>query len=165
MTFAPAVASRWKRYRHPYREERRTAPGNAGGSSTFSGWARRARRAPATGLRDRARDPGRRRGRLPKLVTVPPGTLPGRYFVLAAADATALIVETNDDLADNLGASATRLVVGPDVVPTAATVPAAIATGGNLSVTYTLKNQGGAPAGPFNVSFVLVPTGAAPGSP
>ncbi len=99
---------------------------------------------------------------LPKLVTIPPGTVPGLYYVLAAGDATGLIVEVNDDVADNLGASATRLVVGPDVVPTAATVPATVVAGGNLSVAYTLKNQGGASAGPFNVSFVLVPTGGGP---
>ena len=139
------------------------SPGNAGGSSTLL----RLGTTPTASAGDLGfvtvpAIPAGGVVSLPKLVTVPPGTLPGRYFVLAAADATALIVETNDDLADNLGASATRLVVGPDVVPTAATVPAAIATGGNLSVTYTLKNQGGAPAGPFNVSFVLVPTGGGP---
>lgn len=90
-----------------------------------------------------------------KLVSIPADTAPGLYYVLASADDAGTIFEINEG--NNLGVSQTRIIVGPDVLPTAATTLAAIAPGRNLSVSYTLRNQGGATAGPFDVAFAIVP--------
>ena len=90
---------------------------------------------------------------------VPIGLPPGPYFVLAQADNADVILEQNQT--NNLGASATRLVVGPDMTVTTASTVAGAIPGANVSVSYTLKNTGSAtPA--FNVGFVLVPSRRAP---
>jgi subtilase family serine protease len=88
-------------------------------------------------------------------VQVPGGVAPGLYYVLANADAPGDLLEASE--ANNLGASLTRLIVGPDLVPTAASTVTAAAPGTNVSVTYTLKNQGGQAASGFLVGFALVP--------
>ncbi len=95
---------------------------------------------------------------VPKGVQIPIGLAPGLYYFLASADDPGAILEFND--ANNLGFSPTRIIVGPDVLPTAATTPAATAPGMNLSVNYTLKNQGGAATGPFDVGLAIVPVNA-----
>jgi subtilase family serine protease len=97
---------------------------------------------------------------VPKIVPIPLGTAPGLYYVLANADALGTLVELNDDPSDNRGASQTRIIIGPDLLPTAATVPASAGTGANVSVAYTLKNQGGQAASNFSVGFALVPVNA-----
>jgi subtilase family serine protease len=95
-----------------------------------------------------------------RVVTLP-GNLPvGRYFFGTQADAGDVVAESDESEASNVGYSTTSIVVGPDLVLTAATAPATIAAGGNLSVTYTLKNQGGAASGTFAVGFTLVPVNA-----
>src|SRR6185436_4881297 len=94
--------------------------------------------------------------------TVPPGLAPGLYYVLARADDPDAIVEPNSS--NNLGFSATRLTVGPDLtVTTASTVTGGI-PGANVSVTYTLKNLGSA-SSPFSIGFTLVPVSAGPDIP
>jgi hypothetical protein len=93
---------------------------------------------------------------------VPVGLAPGLYFVLAQADEADVILEQNPG--NNLGASATRLVVGPDMAVTTASTVAGAIPGANVSVSYTLKNTGSAtPA--FNVGFVLVPVSPGPDVP
>ena len=93
---------------------------------------------------------------------VPVALPPGRYFVLAQADTADVILEQNPT--NNLGASVTRLVVGPDMTVTTASTVAGAIPGANVSVSYTLKNTGSAtPA--FNVGFVLVPVSPGPDVP
>jgi subtilase family serine protease len=93
---------------------------------------------------------------------VPVGLPPGLYFVLAQADEADVILEQNP--ANNLGASVTRLVVGPDMTVTTASTVAGAIPGANVSVGYTLKNLGSAtPA--FDVGFVLVPVSPGPDIP
>lgn len=94
-----------------------------------------------------------------KPVTIPLGTAPGPYFVLARADAGETLPELVDT--DNLGNSVTPLIVGPDLTVSAATSAAGVATGMNLSVNYTVKNLGGEAATNFDVAFKLVPVTAA----
>src|SRR6185436_4756593 len=78
--------------------------------------------------------------------------------LVAVADDPGSILEYNE--LNNVGASASPIIIGPDLLATAATTLAATAPGANLSVTYTLKNQGGAAAGPFGVGFAIVPVNA-----
>jgi len=91
-----------------------------------------------------------------KSVQIPPATAPGLYVIAATADITGAIVEANEG--NNTATAVARLIVGPDITVTAATTAAGAAVGMNVSVSYTLKNQGGAAAGPFAVGFALVPT-------
>ena len=82
------------------------------------------------------------------------GPRPGSLLRAGAADDPDAIVEPNSG--NNLGFSAARLTVGPDMtVTTASTVTGGI-PGANVRVTYTLKNLGSASA-PFSVGFTLVP--------
>ena len=74
-------------------------------------------------------------------VSIPGNTSPGLYYLVAVADDPGSILEYNE--LNNVGASASPIVIGPDLLATAATTLAATAPGANLSVTYTLKNQGG----------------------
>jgi hypothetical protein len=81
--------------------------------------------------------------------TVPASTTPGTYFLLACADDTGTVPESNE--ANNCIASATTVQVqgaaaGPDLVVTAVSNPPATATiGGTFSVTDTTTNQGDTP--------------------
>ena len=90
-----------------------------------------------------------------KTVLVPGSVPPGRYLVLAQADAPEALAE--GDEGNNVGVSAARLVVGPDLTVTAATAPAGAAPGTSLNVSYTLRNAGGQAASGFAVGFALVP--------
>jgi subtilase family serine protease len=100
-----------------------------------------------------------------KPVTVPLGTPPGLYFVVAQADADGTLIESEES---NTAGSQARLVVGPDLTVSTATAAAGVATGANLSVSFTLRNVGGEAAGSFDVGFRLVPvtvTGVPSGDP
>jgi subtilase family serine protease len=94
-----------------------------------------------------------------KSVLIPPGTAPGRYFVIAQANATGTVVEADGPtLANNVKATATPIIVGPDLVVSAATLtPTATAPGMTVNVTNTVKNQGGTGAGAFTVGIYLSP--------
>ena len=94
-----------------------------------------------------------------RLVTLPADLVPGRYYFGTEANPTGVVLENDDG--NNVGFSQTRILVGPDIVPTAATTSAGVATGMNASVSYTLRNQGGQVASNFNVAFALVPVSAA----
>jgi hypothetical protein len=87
-----------------------------------------------------------------KGVSISGNTSVGLYYVLAHADDPGSIFEPNE--ANNFGASLTRLIVGPDVLPTAASTVTGAAPGTNVSVTYALKNQGGQAAN-LDVLFAL----------
>ncbi|PYM24576.1 MAG: hypothetical protein DMD78_08385 [Candidatus Rokuibacteriota bacterium] len=93
-----------------------------------------------------------------KSVQVPVGTLPGLYYLLASADAANAVAELSES--NNLGASAVRLIVGPDLTVTAAATVAGAAPGTNVSVTYTVLNKGGQAANGFAIGFALVPVTA-----
>ena len=88
-------------------------------------------------------------------VTIPANTLLGSYFLLACADDTGLLLESNE--ADNCRASATKVQVGrPDLVMTAlGNPPPAVALGGNFPVTDTVKNDSLFPAGASRVQYYL----------
>jgi subtilase family serine protease len=90
-----------------------------------------------------------------RMLRIPDGTPPGLYRVLAWANDGVAMVEA--DGSNNLGVSHARLRIGPDVtVVTASTVSRAI-PGTSISLRHTLRNLGAVSAGPFDVTFALVP--------
>ena len=81
-------------------------------------------------------------------VTVPGTTAAGTYFLLACADDTGAVAESNEG--NNCRASATTVQVqaaaAPDLVVTAVSnPPSTVAIGGAFSITDTTMNQGGSP--------------------
>src|SRR5207244_11770751 len=90
-----------------------------------------------------------------KIGQVTVGTLPGLYCLLASADAANAVAELSES--NNLGASAVRLIVGPDLTVTAAATVAGAAPGTNVSVTCTVLNKGGQAADGLAVGFALAP--------
>lgn len=77
-------------------------------------------------------------------VTVPPGTAPGTYYMLAVADADNLIPEKSES--NNVAARIVQL--GPDLVVAAFTVPAVVTPGASINVSDTTRNQGSDVAAP-----------------
>src|SRR6185503_5202386 len=90
--------------------------------------------------------------------TVNVGTLgTGRYFVVVRADDPGALVEQND-VSNNVGVSATALLVGPDPALTAlSAAPAGVVPGANVSVTRTLTNLGASATGAVDMDYVLRP--------
>lgn len=89
-----------------------------------------------------------------------PAIAAGTYFLLACANDTRVVVESN--FTNNCKASATTILVsGPDFVETSVTNPPAAAIVGNtFSVTDTAFNQGSATAGPSLTRYYLSLTAA-----
>jgi subtilase family serine protease len=75
-------------------------------------------------------------------VTIPPTMPLGTYYLLACADDTALVIETEEN--NNCGASAMPVqVTRPDLVQTAiSNPPAAAPPGSSFKLTDTVQNQG-----------------------
>src|SRR6185369_18018646 len=87
-------------------------------------------------------------------VQIPSGTLAGRYWIFAQANSAGTFAEAF--AGNNVGMTATPVVIGPDLVVTTATpAPLVSAPGRNVSVTTTVKNQGGQAAGAFDVGLYL----------
>jgi len=84
-------------------------------------------------------------------VTIPAGTAPGAYFLLARADATAAVEEvseTNNVLSRSIS-------IGPDLVVSSFTVPGSATAGQTIGIAETTRNQGTAPAGPTVTRYYL----------
>jgi parallel beta-helix repeat protein len=88
-------------------------------------------------------------------IVVPSSTVPGAYFVLACADDTALVLESDE--ADNCRASDATLDVGrPDLVVThVGSPPGAVPLGGGFTVSDTVRNQSAFSAGAARVRYYL----------
>ena len=88
-------------------------------------------------------------------VVVPTSTASGAYFVLACADDTALVLESDET--DNCRASTTTVEVGrPDlVVSQIGNPPPAVVLGTGFAVTDTVKNQSAFQAGASRVQYYL----------
>lgn len=97
-------------------------------------------------------------------VTVSPYFLPGSYYLLACADDSRYVIESNET--NNCVASATMVKVeGPDLVETSVSVAGSVRLGQAVQVTDTTVNQGVANAGASSTRYYLsktvssVPTG------
>ncbi|MGE3540790.1 MAG: CARDB domain-containing protein [Candidatus Tectimicrobiota bacterium] len=88
-------------------------------------------------------------------VTIPRTTPLGTYFLLACADATNTVLESNET--NNCRATAGTVQIGaPDLLVSALTEPPAMAVlGGSFVVTEIIHNQGTATAGAFTVRYYL----------
>jgi serine protease AprX len=85
-------------------------------------------------------------------LTIPAGTAPGTYRLIAKADGPGEITETTET--NNTRASAT-FRVGPDLLVSVFTAPATAGAGVTVSVTDTAANQGGGSAAESLTEFYL----------
>ncbi len=76
-------------------------------------------------------------------LTVPAATAYGTYYVIAKADESSALAETNES--NNTRVSA-LVKVGPDLVVTSVQAPPLAGAGLTMSVTQTITNSGGAPS-------------------
>jgi subtilase family serine protease len=85
-------------------------------------------------------------------LTIPAETVAGTYYILAKADATGFVPETQEN---NNVKSNVAMKVGPDLVESSVIVPAAAGPGAVLTVSDTVKNQGNGTAVPSTTAFYL----------
>jgi hypothetical protein len=84
-------------------------------------------------------------------LSIPTNTAVGSYFILARADANAVVAESTET--NNTKAKA--LSIGPDLVVSALSAPASGGAGSSITVSTTVKNQGGSAAGASTTKFYL----------
>ena len=84
--------------------------------------------------------------------TVPPDTHAGLYYLFGTADADNAVNETSDS---NNNSALRQVFIGPDLVVTSLTVPAAAGAGADLLVTDTVNNRGGGTAARSTTRFYL----------
>lgn len=85
------------------------------------------------------------------LVTIPAGTSPGRYYVVAVADADGAVQET-------IETNNTRfapLAIGGDLIVSSLVAPATAGAGSAVAVTDTTMNRGPAPVAASTTRFYL----------
>ena len=85
-------------------------------------------------------------------LTIPPDTPSGVYYVIAKADATGFVPETQE--ANNVKFNL-AMKIGPDLIESSVVVPAAAGAGAVLVVSDTVKNQGSGSAGASTTAFYL----------
>jgi subtilase family serine protease/subtilisin family serine protease len=84
-------------------------------------------------------------------VIIPEGTATGSWNIIAKADGEEAVVETSET--NNTYVRAIK--IGPDLDVTAFSAPASAVVGQTISVTDTIKNQGGGAAGPTRTQYYL----------
>jgi len=84
-------------------------------------------------------------------VTLPAGSAPGIYYLIAQADADQVVGET----IETNNTTAVTVQVGGDLVVSALTVPATAGTGTTITVTDTTLNQGAGGVGASTTRFYL----------
>jgi hypothetical protein len=88
-------------------------------------------------------------------VLIKAGTPGGAYFLLACADDTAKVAES-DETDNCLSSTSQMTLTGPDLVTTAVSnPPATVVAGSSFSVTDTVANQGNAGAGASTTRYYL----------
>jgi subtilase family serine protease len=88
-------------------------------------------------------------------VTIPSGTAVGAYYLLACADATKVVAESNETN-NCIASSSTVQVRAPDLIETSVSNPPPTSSlESTFSVTDTVKNQGNADAGASTTQYYL----------
>ena len=88
-------------------------------------------------------------------LTVPTTLPPGAYYICAMADSLSAVPEL-DEANNTLCSAATVTVPSPDLIISAASTAAiTLAAGKNITLSNTVKNQGGASAGSFTIGYHL----------
>jgi subtilisin family serine protease/subtilase family serine protease len=85
-------------------------------------------------------------------VRIPASTAAGSYYVLAKADWENAVLE---NLETNNARASAVIRIGPDLIVSALTAPAAAAPGSTISVSDTTRNHGGNSAEPSTTRFYL----------
>jgi subtilisin family serine protease/uncharacterized membrane protein len=85
------------------------------------------------------------------LVTIPPGTPAGAWYILAKADGAGTLPETSES--NNVTSRTLR--IGPDLIVSGLAAPSVAGAGQNVTFTDTVKNQGGAPAAVSRTQYFL----------
>jgi subtilase family serine protease len=85
-------------------------------------------------------------------LSIPAGTATGLYYIIAKADGTGLVTETQELNNTKYGAA---MKIGPDLIESGIVVPAVAGAGIALVVSDTVKNQGSGAAGASTTSFYL----------
>jgi uncharacterized repeat protein (TIGR01451 family) len=85
------------------------------------------------------------------IVTIPSATAPGRYFLVAVADADGGITETKEKNAK----SRSLIVTRPDLIVQALRGPSSAAAGADLAIDETTHNQAAVPAGASTTRYYL----------
>jgi len=94
-------------------------------------------------------------------LTLAAGLAEGHYFILARADADSAVWETDET--NNTRATA-KVRIGPDLVVTSVTVPAATQAGANVNIATVVANQGARSAGASTMRLYLSRDQAVDGS-
>ena len=94
-------------------------------------------------------------------LSIPAGTLAGTYYVVAKADGTGVVPETQE-LNNQKFSSAMK--IGPDLILSSTVVPTVAGAGVAVIVANTVKNQGTSAAGASTTSFYLSTNFALDGS-
>jgi subtilase family serine protease len=85
------------------------------------------------------------------VVTIPSSVAPGSYILFAKADGSGVVVETSES---NNTRWAT-LQIGPDLILTTMTIPSSVVAGTVVTISDTLKNQGGGGSGASVIRYYL----------
>jgi subtilase family serine protease len=88
-------------------------------------------------------------------LTIPPDTVTGSYYVVAVADDGDANAETNE----TNNSYRWQVRIGPDLLVSSLTVPAGIESGAVVSLSDTIKNGGGGPAGASTARFYFSTNG------
>jgi subtilase family serine protease len=83
---------------------------------------------------------------------VPPGTVPGTYYVIGVADASSAVAESTES---NNTRNSGSVRIGPDLVVSAVTGPSSAVAGTSVSVGDTTTNSSGDVAAASATSFYL----------
>lgn len=84
-------------------------------------------------------------------VNIPSGTVAGRYYLIAAADADGLLAEGSE----GNNRTARAILIGPDLSISPFTAPGSGAAGSVIAVTDGTRNTGGGTAAPTTTAFYL----------
>ncbi|HEY3120680.1 MAG TPA: CARDB domain-containing protein, partial [Vicinamibacteria bacterium] len=84
-------------------------------------------------------------------VTIPAGTAPGQYYVIAQADGQDSIAEVQE----GNNTAAVAIQIGPDLIVNAFTAPATSGTGSAFTVSETTRNQAGGVSAACVTKFFL----------
>jgi subtilase family serine protease len=87
----------------------------------------------------------------PTTLTIPLTATAGNYYIIARADGDLLVPETNE----NNNVRGDSVSIGPDLVVSVLTAPAAAVAGATISVSDTTRNQGGGAAPASSTMFYL----------
>ena len=84
-------------------------------------------------------------------LTIPAGTAPGSYFLVAVADSGGTVAEATET--NNVFTRSLR--IGPDLVMNSLSAPTVAGAGATITVTDTVKNQGGGNAAASTTRYYL----------